>query len=130
METTKTETLVETLNALREETIAPHYGAAVAELKEAVKNNPLQTHFNIYSGCISQEITDEIAYRLTNTDGVKAISSTYGIFRTGYYLSVEVVLPQQLVHPEEKPVSTEETLPEITLPEITPKQEEQPTTSA
>lgn len=94
-------TLLDTLNTSREETISKHYGAATAELKEKITAEPLKTVFHIYSGCVSKEITNEIAHRF-NAGGVKATACKGGVVSTQYYLTVEVALPQELVHPEEK----------------------------
>lgn len=90
-------TLLETLNTSREETISKHYGAATAELKEKITAEPLKTVFNIYSGCVSKEITTEISHRF-NAGGVKATECKGGVVSTQYYLTVEVALPQTLVH--------------------------------
>jgi hypothetical protein len=93
----KMSSLFETLNSSREETISKHYAAAVAELKSSVISEPLRTNFNIYSGCVSEEITKEIAYRL-GLSGIKATHLKTGVVTIKHYLSVDVDLPEHLVH--------------------------------
>jgi len=95
--------LLETLNISREETILKHHGAAVAELKSRIESEPLRTEFYIYSGCVSEEITKEIAHRLNN-GGVKAVPSKSGTLIVKHYLTVSVELPEQLVHEKDKDV--------------------------
>lgn len=109
-DTTMTSLLV-TLNTTREETISTHYDAAVAELKDKIKAEPLKTVFHIYAGCVSEKITAEIAHRLNNT-GIKATLGRSGIFTTGYYLTVDVSLPETLVHEEKKEEKKEEEVKE------------------
>jgi len=94
-------TLLETLNTTREETLAKHYKAATTELDEKLKEEPLKTTFHIYAGCVSKDVTHEIAYRI-NSGGAKATVCKTGLVSTQYYLNVEVTLPEYLVHPEEK----------------------------
>lgn len=64
-------TLLENINDIREETVKSHYAAAVAQLKEKIKLEPLKTLHVINSGCISKDITEEIARRFMK-GGVKA----------------------------------------------------------
>lgn len=113
-------TLLETLNTSREETISKHYGAATAELKEKITAEPLKTVFHIYSGCVSKEITNEIAHRF-NAGGVKATPQKGGVVSTQYYLTVEVDLPEVLVHPEEVEPKREEL--EESKEDVQPQQE-------
>jgi hypothetical protein len=94
-------TLLDTLNTTREEQISKHYGAATAELKDKIESEPLKTQFSIYSGCVSKEITSEIAHRF-NIGGLKAVINKTGIVSTQYYLTVNVSLPENLVHPVEE----------------------------
>lgn len=90
--------LLQALNEFREETISKHYAAAFCELKEKVVNEPLRTIFYIYSGCVSKDIANEIAYRFIK-NGIKAkVSNT--LMQT-YFLEVEVSLPEKLVHKQE-----------------------------
>lgn len=93
-------TLLESLNTTREETIAKHYGAAAAELKDKITTEPLKTTFHIYAGCVSKEVSAEIAHRL-NVGGLTATVCKSGLVSTQYYLTVEIELPENLVHPEE-----------------------------
>lgn len=99
--------LLETLNITREETISDHYGAASAELKHKIQAEPLRTTFNIFSGCVSKEITTEISHRF-NAAGLKTNIVKSGIVSTTYSLSVEVALPEHLLHAQEKEENKEE----------------------
>jgi hypothetical protein len=90
------DTLMDTINNIRETTIASHYNAAVADLQDQIKNSPLQTKFVIYSGCVSEEIALEIASRI-QTVHITASVQTTGFFTTTYYLAVEVALPASLI---------------------------------
>lgn len=125
--------LLETLNSTREATISLHYGAATAELTDKIKDYPLQTVFNIESGCVSKEISDEIAFRFRE-GGLSATVMVSGIVRTKYYLVVNVNLPESLVHPEpekkEEVVVVEESKVEITVVEETKVVEEAKVESA
>lgn len=105
--TTTLPTLLDTINTIRETTIASHYNAAVADLQDKIKNNPLQTKFTIYSGCVSEEIAREIASRIQTTNITATVQST-GFFTTTYYLEIEVALPASLIH-EVIPPKVEET---------------------
>lgn len=93
-------TLVETLNTTREETISLHYEAALAELKEKVKNEPLRTNFHIRAGCVSDEESIEITRRF-NANGIKAAYVPRGFF-SSRFIDVTVVLPASLVNEEKK----------------------------
>lgn len=83
--------LIEEINNTREETISFYYGAALAELKDKIRSEPFQTEFYIYSGCVSKEITKEIASRF-NKEGLKVTICKRGIFITQYYLKIEISL--------------------------------------
>lgn len=93
-------TLLDTLNVVRENKISTHYGAASAELKDKIERDPLKTVFHIYAGCVSKEVTNEIAFRF-NSGGLKATPGISGVVSTRYFLTVEVDLPEILVHPEQ-----------------------------
>lgn len=95
MTKSNTASLLDTLNASREETIVKHYGAASAELQEKIKSEPLRTSFQISAGCVSKDVTDEIARRF-NDSGIDATSHG-GFFRTYFYVKVKVSLPSHLV---------------------------------
>jgi hypothetical protein len=110
-------TLLETLNTTREETISLHYGAAAAELKDMVKKEPLRKLFYIKAGCVSEEITNEISHRF-NAGGVNSTPSKGGIVSTQYYLTVDVTLPDNLIHPEDKKEEPQPELPEELKSEI------------
>ena len=110
---------LENINTAREHTIATHYSASIAELEEKVKNEPLKTSFHIYAGCVSKDVTQEIAHRF-NTVGIKATPTKGGFFTTQWYITVETTLPSHLVHEkikvEEKPteeIKVEERIVEI-----------------
>jgi hypothetical protein len=104
--------LLKDLNVIRDETISKHYNAAFCELKDKILNEPLKTKFLIYSGCVSKEVADELAFRL-NKQGLKA-TVFYTLMRN-IYLEVEVLLPENLVHKEEISKAEEK------VPEETPK---------
>lgn len=88
--------LIDSLNSSREQTIQSHYHAALAELEEKIKAEPLKKTFNIYSGCVSKDITNEISRRF-NSKGIKVNWQCYGLISTRYYLVVEVELPKNLI---------------------------------
>lgn len=71
----------------REETITANYNAAVSQVKELVSNNPFQTTFTVTAGCISQEMTKEIARRFNHAGSVKAIVQQSGMV-TGYSILI------------------------------------------
>jgi len=100
---TKAANLLETLNLSREETISKHYGAALAELREKIRAEPLRTTFRISAGCVSKDITNEIARRL-NAEGIKAIYGCGYIFYNYFFLTIETALPSHLVIEEKKEV--------------------------
>lgn len=96
-------TLIDTVNKTREDTLNKHYDAAVAELNDKITSHPLKTYFHVYSGCVSKDITQELAHRF-NSQSIKASHKTYGLFGTHHCLHIEISLPDSLVHvkPEEK----------------------------
>ena len=96
-------TLLDTINASREETISKHYGAAFAELQDKVQKKPLETTFYIRAGCVSEDVAVEIAKRL-QAGGIDAACCIGGIFRSYYYLAVTANLPLHLVRLVETPV--------------------------
>lgn len=87
-------TLLEKVNTTREKTISFHYMAASVELQEKIKDEPLKNKFDICSGCISEDVTRELAHRF-NIGGIKA-TPTKGWL--SWYLVVETTLPVDLVH--------------------------------
>lgn len=91
------DTLANTINTLRDETLALHYELAFNKLKELVVQSPMQTVFHIYDGCISKEVATEIAHRFSVGNGYKAVVCTAFISRT-VYLEVTMPLPQHLIH--------------------------------
>jgi len=62
----------------REETITAFYNGAIEQIKNLVATNPFQTTFTITAGCVSHEMTTEIAKRF-NMGGVKAIVQQGGM---------------------------------------------------
>jgi hypothetical protein len=90
-------TLIETINSTREDTLSLHHGAALAELQDKIKNQPLKTKYYVYSGCVSSDIADEIAHRF-NDGGIKTTVCTSGLISTQYYLTIDIVLPNTLNH--------------------------------
>jgi len=107
-------TLLENINTARETTISSHYSAAVAELEEKVKFEPLKTSFLIYAGCVSEDVTLEIAHRF-NAGGVKATPAKSGLVSTKWHIVAEPTLPVHLIH--EQPKLTEEVKSEESKPE-------------
>jgi hypothetical protein len=90
-------TLIETINSTREDTLSLHHGAALAELQDKIKNQPLKTKYYVYSGCVSSDIANEIAHRFNN-GGIKTNVCTSGLMSTQYYLTIDIVLPNTLNH--------------------------------
>ena len=126
-------TLLETINATREETISKHYAAAKAQFEEQVKSAPLKTEFCIYAGCVSDNITEEIAHRFS-AGGVNAT-----VVKAGWvshpHLIVKTSLPQDLIHekPEEEVKEEEkpkEEVKEEVKNEVTEEQPQEQTTEA
>ena len=95
--------LLTTVNSIREDVLATHYNAASAELKDKITAEPLRTCFEIYSGCVSEEIAKEIAHRF-NQGGTKAAAGKYGLLFKSWYLAVQVDLPENLIREEPTPV--------------------------
>jgi hypothetical protein len=90
-------TLIETINSTRENTLSLHHGAALAELQDKIKNQPLKTKYYVYSGCVSADIANEIAHRF-NDGGIKTTVCTSGLISIQYYLTIDIVLPNTLNH--------------------------------
>ena len=61
------------INNKREHTISLNYNTALAELCQMVECSPYQCTFSISAGCISSEITHQIAKRFNNDPKIKAI---------------------------------------------------------
>jgi len=108
---------LENINTARENTIATHYAASIAELEEKVKNEPLKTSFHIYAGCVSKDVTQEIAHRF-NQGGIKATPVKGGFFTTQWYITVETTLPGHLIHEEIKPEEKVEESKEVISEEV------------
>jgi hypothetical protein len=98
--------VIESINNIREEKIVHYYNAALAELEEKVKAEPLNTLFYIYSGCVSEEIAKEIAHRLSS-DKTEISVSKGGIFMTTWYLTINIKLPETLIHEETAKISSD-----------------------
>lgn len=99
------DTLANTISTIREETLAAHYDAAFTQLKEQVKQAPMQTVFHVYDGCVSKDVATEIAHRFTVGNGYKAAVCTSFLSRT-VYLEITTVLPAHLIH--EQTIETKE----------------------
>jgi hypothetical protein len=93
------DTLANTISTIREETLAAHYDAAFTELKELVKQSPMQTVFHVYQGCVSKDVATEIAHRFSVGNGYKAAVCTSFLGRN-VYLEVTMPLPAHLIHAE------------------------------
>ncbi len=100
---TNTKFLTE-VNQIREEKISNHYNAAYAELRDKIVAEPLRTNFQIYAGCVSEEIAKEIAHRF-EVKGTTAKVASSGIFISTWYLDITIDLPTNLVHAVPVPVS-------------------------
>ena len=105
------ESLVDTVDNLREETLALHTSTAFAELKAYIKSEPLKTKFFIYAGCISKDVATEIAHRFTVGNGYIATVCTKTLSST-VYLEITIPLSKNLIH--------EETIPEVVISETNP----------
>lgn len=101
------ESKIASINDLRERTILDNYGAMLAELKQKVRDQPLKTKFYVYSGCVSKEICQELAHRITFDKISTAKVCKGGLFRTYYYLEVTVKLPEHLIREGELNISQE-----------------------
>lgn len=92
------DTLAKTISNIRDETLNIHFGAALAELKDKIKCEPLRTTFYIYSGCVSKEVTAEIAHRFAAGNNCIATCHSTGLLTSTFYLKVKIALPDHLVH--------------------------------
>lgn len=128
-------TLLGTLNSIREQTITKHYDAAIAELNEKIEAEPLKTVFHIKAGCVSREITDEIARRFNN-GGLLTTACRTGLLSTYNYLTVEVSLPEHLVplvkeeKREESTVESKDSTTQVTEADVIPAAKETEGTNA
>lgn len=82
-------TELENLNQLRDAVITRHFDAAMAELKEAITNDPLREKFYVYSGCVNKEISDQICTRFNKIESINANVHRTFIIGT-YYLDITV----------------------------------------
>ena len=99
--------LLHTINEAREMVIHTHYSACIAQIKDYVAKSPLKTEFYVTAGCVSEQITNEIAHRL-NQEGIIATPTYSGIFTTKYYIHIKVKLPEVLVHEKAEEVIVKE----------------------
>ena len=75
-----------TINKLtdtREILIGVEYNKAKAELKQQMRNKPLETTYIITAGCINEDVTEELSRRFL-LDGVNACYMCYGFFNSPY----------------------------------------------
>lgn len=80
---------------LRLEEIDKHSRAATAELRQKIKDDPLETNFTLYSGCPNVKIAKEVAHRFKQQN----ISSEVNVSVWGTItIKVVVDLPQSLIH--------------------------------
>ena len=84
--------LADVINETRETTITNSYNAAIAQIKNMVEKNPFQTTFTVTAGCVSGEMTNELAKRFDH-GGVKAIVQESGLMSTGH--SIIITCPLQ-----------------------------------
>lgn len=80
--------LLDTLNEIRETTIASHYEAALSELKTKIKADPSGTIFSIQDGCVSESVANEIARRL-NAGKVPTTVSVVGMWSKQISLTID-----------------------------------------
>ncbi len=90
-------TLADTINNTREFTISSNYNAAVNELKHLIEKNPFAVTFTITAGCISIEMTNEIAKRF-NSGNVKAIVTPQSLVSKGFSILVTCPLSSYLTN--------------------------------
>lgn len=93
------QSLLHNLNVLRESTVSTYYSAAVAELKDKIKSEPLKKSHEIYSGCISKDITEEIAKRFRSggvNSTVNSLKVSFLSSKTTWYILAEPPLPDHL----------------------------------
>lgn len=101
MEQSLDQSLISTINSLREETISSHYQAALQELKDKAKQDPLKTEFVICSNVtMSFEMTEEIVRRLIKDNKCDA-SINKGFFNFTPSILVKVPLPDTIGKKEE-----------------------------
>jgi hypothetical protein len=55
--------LVKELTDIRENCIQTQYSLTAKELKEKLEKFPFETKFKLYEGCVTREVTFEIARR-------------------------------------------------------------------
>jgi hypothetical protein len=91
-------TLLDTVNIIRQDTVDTHYRAAISELGDKIKFEPFRTSFDIRAGCVSKEITYEIAHRFNEGGIVTSVIDGSGLITQVYYLTANVKLPKSLVH--------------------------------
>lgn len=89
--------LLTSLNISREDTISKHYRAATAQLKQIISHDPLTSKVTITAGCVSEDITKEIAFRFI-AEGLNTIYINSGLFSNYHCLEVEIPLPESLDH--------------------------------
>ena len=65
----------------REQSVLACLNAAIEQIKDLVETNPFQTTFNIFSGCVSLEMTNEIARRFNMNKGIRAIVQQNGMMK-------------------------------------------------
>jgi len=87
--------ILETVNNKREETISKHFDAALEDLQTQIQATPLQTKFYVYAGCVSGDITKEIANRFVKGN-VKATANSSGLITSSWYLTIDIELPESL----------------------------------
>lgn len=84
-------TLIQSINNTRERIISEHYSSCLAQLTELIENQPFQTSFVLYSGCISLEMTNEISRRFAK-NGLKSVVQQSGVMNRGFSILLTVPL--------------------------------------
>ena len=85
-------TLCDIIANTREDTIEANYNAAIEQINSLVAASPFETTFTITAGCISQEMTKEIAKRFNN-GGIKSIVTPQGgMYKSGWSILITAPL--------------------------------------
>lgn len=88
--------LADLIQNTRDEAISICYNAAVEQIKSFVHNNPFQTTFTVTAGCISAEMSTEIAKRFNIGGVVKAIVQQGGVVSCSHSILLTCPLYEDL----------------------------------
>lgn len=87
--------LIQTINHTREKIISEHYNSCLAQLTELIENQPFQTSFTLFSGCVSLEMTNEISRRFAK-NGLKSVVQQSGVMNRGFSIILTVPLESSI----------------------------------